>query len=593
MMQQDQLQDVVETYLKQRRFELAARALSKAPGEWTPALLARFLSELLLRKQYRLAVTWIQRLQSTEAKQALGAAAQNYEELCWTPSALVKRMVTAGDLDDALKFIKEIGLQGDFDVKALIDGMLSRAQYKRGLDHIKQFQLERQFSTLELMNGMLQANDWEVAIKFANEVPALWDHFPKEEVVKRMITARDWPSAVSYIKTFNLSEDKSNSSVIVALVRAQIASSELYKAMKNVIKYKIEGVFSPKNLIQTMIDCKQHEHAIRFMKMLHLEQEFQSEMPRIHSDRIADVKAFRLRMKRRREEAQQRFGFKLSTSLRINEGPLHCPISQGEIVDEKLWFSDGKSSYVESIPPLKEEPELALHKKDQNEVKHEDDPFDSGEEILMLKTGSSIGLGGLSSPRLPSFDDDDDDVGSLNRMLLGGRPLANEQKTSFDMSSPILRAQAPASAPAPIRGNEETHAHPPPRLYAPVQSTPSLFPPPRTSQPQRSMKASDFLKSLAAPNQASTSSQVMEAVGRSSQPRTRLPQSALIPPTFIQYPSPASFGHAALQQQQPQNIQAHQQHPPPSWFMQRTNQNNSATETRQDPQPQLEPPFFE
>jgi len=359
---------VVDAMLRRRRFEMASRAISMFGllDRCDVDLLHRFLSALVTNGQYRLAVEWARKLAEWEMR----SQTQLPEFLRWTPSALVSEMVVSGDFDQALKFIHELNLRSEFPVYDLIQRMLAKSQFKQALEHIKRFGLEPEFPPLELMNGMLDAHQWEVAIQFANEVPALWAHFPKEQIVERMIAARDWDAATSYITAFGFDKKvkpseggvlppgtsaSGASPVLVDLVRQLIASAELYMAMRKVLTHELQQEFPPRRVIQNMIDMKQHEHALRYMRELKLEEEFRDQMPRIHTDRLAALRSFRAIVKRRADSAR------LNTTLIGGSSSYSGSFRKehpGEVVFERLWYRSPDVRTVTAIPDFQDEVEI-------------------------------------------------------------------------------------------------------------------------------------------------------------------------------------------------------------------------------------------
>mmetsp|Transcript_7067 Transcript_7067/g.13055 ORF Transcript_7067/g.13055 Transcript_7067/m.13055 type:complete len:864 (+) Transcript_7067:273-2864(+) len=572
----------VDRLVHLRRFEMASRAISKFGmlDKREVKVLHRFLSALVTQSQYRLAVDWARKIAEWEVRNN----EQLPDVLRWTPSSLVSAMVVAEDYDQALKFIHELNLRSEYPVQDLIGHMLANSQFKQALEHIKCFGLEPHFPPLSLMDGMLDAQDWETAVRFANEVRGLWDHFPKTNLIERMISAKDWAAVILYIQQFRIVDPKPDPNgeappVLVEFIRALIAAAELFKAMKYVLKFELQKTFPPEKLIQNMIDVKQHEHALRYMKLLNLESKFEDQKKRIKQDQIAALRLFRGIQKRRRESARMSRGLLGASSFSSGVFP-DLGMGNDTKICEKLWYVSPHKTIVKEIPPRESEHELIKRTQQENKPPLQEQQLrllqQQQQQLMFLKhheeqmnfmperqQAPSSFLGRVSS----DFDTQDN---GEEIILLGSGSSLNETYQQQSPPQGAYQGSPPQSVyqQSPPRGIYQQQS---PSRNAYEQSPPQSA---YQQKPLQSQQPADFLEqllpSLSAPDHFNQ--------------QLRAP-----PPQPNPYDSPfLGGGHAQAHQHQQQHQQRQQQHQPHDRDQQQSHLHTMPSQLVQPPRAPLE-----
>ena len=386
------LNELVAELCKQRRFEMASRAVVefKVIEREAFGVLEEFIRELFAEGRYLLAMNWAKTLQ------ALPEDVNLPENLRLTPSLVVKRIVDACAYDAALKFIKEYGLQADFPVLELINGLVAQGEFRQACNHIKKFGLAKTVEPTPLIEGMLAEGMWSDALSLIRGAQTdfpdlkLSEMYTPTVLLTKMIDFHDWEAVTSYLTTFAFdSKKEEHKEVFVHFVSELITAGELYKAMKYADEYDLGEDFSGEKIINIMIELGQHQHAMYFMKKLDLEDKFKDKMAEIQAHRISTLRSHRRLMQHKQklmEERKRKQGLE-SKSVSREELCVLCEVElskETSIVHsledprDELLRNKSKLGISSAIPNVARSPDASVDANGREE--------DEEEIVLLAKT---------------------------------------------------------------------------------------------------------------------------------------------------------------------------------------------------------------
>ena len=362
----------VKALSEKRRFEAAANELRKHNLLNDAQALNQFLATLIGASQYRLAFNLV------EKSSAVACA--------WTPHAIVNAMISTGHFDQALRYIEKYRLGSAIEPQSIIEKILRRGDVRLALPHIKIFCLEHIYTPGAMIEQCVQQCEWDMAIKLLrdsrqhDDFKAISAKFPPENLIERMIKARDWVAALRFLHQFGygvqLVEDdedlveeresddakkkepiKSHQSLYIDLIKGLVADRQLYIAMRCVLKYRLESEFPLATVLAAMVQTNQFQFAIRFSKLLHMEHVLDGDArQRIHWERLKMMNNYRA------------LAGRLSAQLRESRQGKHPDI----MTTKAIYLGFSRYENAEFASPLKR-------------ANSDDDDSDDDDDLLLPK----------------------------------------------------------------------------------------------------------------------------------------------------------------------------------------------------------------
>lgn len=278
---------LVASQVAQRRFDRAGRLVEELGLDSPPMspYLTDFVNALVERAQFALALKWL--------------------PLTPIPAVdIVRAMIKAGYIDTALRSISKLKLDPAlFDVPNLIRALLDQGgPVSSAQSFVSAYGLEAQFPPEALVERMLAAAQWDAALAYVAINPRLKAAFPVDLVVRRAVAARDWVAALKYLTShcglpLSVSSKSDLSTSQLSLVRdlaeGLIRDRKLYFASRLVLTYKLEEEFPPSQLVSTMLREEQNHHALRFIRVWKLQNEFADQVATLERSRVRLLVDFR------------------------------------------------------------------------------------------------------------------------------------------------------------------------------------------------------------------------------------------------------------------------------------------------------------
>jgi len=274
------------------------------------------------------------------------------------PTVVARSMLHAGHTEGALRLIAEHNLGKDFEVSSLVGHMIHRDNNVAGAQRfIAKFGLEAVFPVQTLLDRALATGQWDFALSLISANASLRGRMDAKGVLENAVAARDWVAAAKLASQIGLPAtstpetlNPTMAGVLKRMVEGMIKDSRLFMAMRLILAHKLDGAFPPRALVANMINQRQFEHALRYVRLLRLEQDFAEQLPEIHRSRAHALVAFR----------------NLVKSLRAKAPPTADDVDPGPF-------------YIMGRVPLGSRRLLAPSAS----TKSRDDDDDAGEEILL------------------------------------------------------------------------------------------------------------------------------------------------------------------------------------------------------------------
>jgi len=256
--------------------------------------LAHYCALLLAQGQFSLALSFV-----------------NNPEAQVNPTVVARSMLHAGHTEGALRLIAEHALGKDFEVSSLVGHMIHRDNNVAGAQRfIAKFGLEAVFPVQTLLDRALATGQWDFALSLISANASLRGRVDAKGVLESAVTARDWVAAAKLASQLGLPAtstpetlNPAMAGVLKRMVEGMIKDSRLFMAMRLVLAHKLEAAFPPRALVASMVNQRQFEHALRYVRLLRLEQDFAEKLPEIHRSRAQALVAFRSLVKSLRAKA--------------------------------------------------------------------------------------------------------------------------------------------------------------------------------------------------------------------------------------------------------------------------------------------------
>jgi hypothetical protein len=219
-------------------------------------------------------------------------------------TSIVKMMIHQNQIELALKTIYEYQLGREFKIPVLISVLLDQGSFASAQKFIsKDPDLERLFPPETIVERMIVAMQWDSALSLVSVTPKLksMPEYSTASLIRRMIQARDWLSTLKSLSFWGVPLSVTTKSALQdihvemlrLMIKGLIEDKKLFLAMRKICEYHFDDEFIPRDLVKTMIVEGQSHHALRFIRLWKLDDEFISEITTMKKSRMRALGEFR------------------------------------------------------------------------------------------------------------------------------------------------------------------------------------------------------------------------------------------------------------------------------------------------------------
>jgi len=287
---------VVQKQIGRRRYDRASRLIEDLQlGANDPQSISDFVLRALVDSQFSIAVKWSLTLNGQRPN----------------PQDCVAVAIQKDCVELALKYISELNLEG-FDVAMLIDRLCQQENLAAARRYILRFNLEERFPPEAIVELMFQAGQWDNALSLINQIPKLKSTFSGLAFLERIVRARDWIASIRFAQQFGIPAQSTSvetlnpaqRTIVRMMIEGMVRDGKLYQAMRLVFAHQFQNEYQPVQLIRTMIKERQYAHALRFIKALNLDADFEDDVAKIQRERLRELGEFRNLMSLRKKNSR-------------------------------------------------------------------------------------------------------------------------------------------------------------------------------------------------------------------------------------------------------------------------------------------------